>query len=88
MNIRVHIERLIIEGLNMMPGQEAKVSAAVEGELKHLLAAGGLSPDLREGGLWQERRASPISARDDMNAAGLGTSIARSIYSGIGRRED
>lgn len=84
MNLSVHIERLILEGLPIMPGQGGLVRAAVEQELSQLLAAGGLSPELSAGGARPSVRAGDIQLANDMHPARLGRQIARAVYSGIG----
>ncbi|QDQ29003.1 hypothetical protein FNU76_23115 [Chitinimonas arctica] len=46
MNVELHIERLVIEGLDIRPGQAADLRAAVETELASLLrgrAAAGMA---------------------------------------------
>ena len=42
MNIRLHIERLILDGLPVNSVQSPQVKAAVEAELTRLLTADGL----------------------------------------------
>ena len=41
MNINLHIERLILDGLPIEPRQRAQVQAAVEAELARLLRPAG-----------------------------------------------
>jgi hypothetical protein len=83
MNLNIHIERLILEGLPIRPGQRAMVQAAVEAELSQLLSEGGLAHDL------QSNVALPGVKADAIQGTGnhpnqLGQQIARSVYSGIG----
>ena len=47
MDIRVHIERLVIEGLPVPPSQRPLIQAALEAELADRLAAGGPEPAMR-----------------------------------------
>jgi hypothetical protein len=57
-NVNLHIERLILEGIDLDPAQRPILQAAVEAELSRLIAeggvgaltAGGAVPSLRAGG--------------------------------------
>jgi hypothetical protein len=85
MNIKLHIERLVLEGLEIGPGQGAKVKIAVEAELSRILAEGGLSPGLQGSGAMPSFRANPVRICGGANPSTLGEQIARSIYGGIGK---
>ena len=85
MNIRLYIESLILDGLEMGPGDGAKVKAAVEAELSRLLADGGIAPGLHGGGSLARIRANPVSTGRDKSPRALGEKIARSVYGGIGK---
>jgi hypothetical protein len=77
MNIRLHIERVVIEGL---PADAAQVRASLEAELARLISQNGLSPELHQRGAVASLRGDAL--RPDRN---LGRGIARSVYGGIGR---
>jgi hypothetical protein len=84
MNIKLHIEQLVLDGLPITPGQGPIVKAAVEAELTRLVAEGGLGPELASGG------AVPSITADSIEHSGgsptqMGQQIARSLYGGIGR---
>ena len=49
MNINLHIERLVLDGVNIAPDQRHLLQASVETELTRLLTDGGLSPSLAQG---------------------------------------
>lgn len=84
MNINLHIERLVLDGVNIEPQQRPLLQQAVQIELTRLLATGGLSRDFA-GGLAVPRISSPsISLAADNHPAQLGRQIARSVYGGIG----
>jgi len=85
MNIVVHIERLILDGLPIGPGQGALVQAAVETELAHLLAESGLMSGVQSGGAVPAVRASAIQLTATSSPAQVGRQIARSVYGGIGK---
>ena len=83
MNINLHIERLVLDGVNIAPGQRHLLQASVETELTRMLTEGGLSPSLAQG------TAVPRMSTDGMqwtnnNPAQIGRHIAQSVYRGIG----
>lgn len=83
MNINVHIERLILDGLPIAHNQGPLVQAAVEAELARLLAADGLAPSLQAGGALYRVPAEGIQLASDGNPNTLGKQIARAVYGGI-----
>ncbi len=85
MNINLHIERLVLDGVAVAPGERPRLQAAVETELARLLAEGGLSEELRGGGAVPSVRAGGIRLTGQGDAAGLGRQIAGAVYRGIGR---
>jgi hypothetical protein len=82
MNINVHIERLILEGLPVKGSEGPAVQAAVEGELARLLAERGL--DGLAGGAVPSLSAGSIELAGGARPAHLGRQIARAIHGGIG----
>ncbi len=84
MNIHVHIERLILEGLPVEQRQTPQVQAAVEAELMRLLAAGGLAPAWQTGGATPRVAAADIQLPGQPNPAHVGRQIAGAVYRGIG----
>jgi hypothetical protein len=84
MTIRIHIERLVLDGMPVQRHEGPLVQQAAETELARLLMEGGLSAELASGGAYPEVRAG------DMNTIGtnpreIGKGIARAVYGGIGR---
>ena len=84
MNINLHIERLILDGVDIAPGQRHLLQGAVEAELTRLLTTGGLSPDLVGGVAVPRISAGNMQLRAGNNATQLGQQIAQSVYGGIG----
>ena len=84
MNITVHIERLILDGLAIPPGQRLFLQAAVTAELNRLLTEGGLSSAFLSGGAVPSLRAGNIHLAGDNQPNQLGTQVAQVVYSGIG----
>ncbi len=85
MNINIHIERLILDGLPIAHNHGPLVQAAVEAELARLLAADGLGPSLQAGGALYRVPGGSIQLMGDGNPNTLGQQIARAVYGGIGK---
>jgi len=85
MNINLHIERLILDGLPIETSQRRVVQAAVESELSRLLTAGGISASLQSGGAMPSVRADALQLNADSNPKQIGQRIAQSIYGGISK---
>lgn len=85
MNINVHIERLILDGLPVAGSQTPMLQAAVEAELARLLAADGLGSKLRAGGEMPSVKAGNIQMASDSAPDDLGRQIAQAVYGGINR---
>jgi hypothetical protein len=84
MTIKVHIDRLVLEGIPVKRNEVLIVQQAVEKELSRLLLEGGISEDLALGG------AIPVVPSGEMRVSGTGAQetgkgIARAVYGGIGR---
>ncbi len=82
MNINLHIERLVLEGLPIAQGAGPLVQQAVEAELSRLLAD-GVSPRLLGGGALPHSPAGAIQLTKNISPAAIGRQIARSVYGGI-----
>ncbi|MEA3276257.1 MAG: hypothetical protein U9Q81_13400 [Pseudomonadota bacterium] len=85
MNVHLHIDELVLEGLPLEATDAAAVKAAVETELTRLLANGGLAPDLRTGGARASVPAGDIHLGGDRTPSDLGRQIGRTLYRGINR---
>ena len=83
MNINLHIERLVLDGVNIAPGQKHLLQSIVTSELTRMLTDGGLSPSLAQGVALPRISAEGIH-RTDNNPTHLGQQIAQSVYGGIG----
>jgi hypothetical protein len=85
MNINLHIDRLVLDGLPIDHQDGPRVKAAIEVELSRLLSANGLANSLLAGGATPSVPAPGIQMSSDGNPARLGRKIARAIYGGIGK---
>lgn len=82
MTIRLHIDRLVLEGLPLGAHEGPLVQAAVEAELARLMAGAAPPPS---GGATARVTAPAISLTPDNSPAHLGQQIARSVHGGIGK---
>jgi hypothetical protein len=87
MKISIHIERLVLDGIDIARRERPLLQSAVEAELARLIAAGGLSPDLISGGAMPSVNAGDLQMTGDNNPTQLGHQIAQSVYGGIGYAE-
>lgn len=85
MNINLHIERLVLEGISLSPGQRPLLQSAVEAGLSRLLLIGGLRDGLLSGGTLYTVKTAGIQLSNDATPARLGAQIAGAVYGGIGK---
>ncbi|MFL6196539.1 MAG: hypothetical protein ACJ75H_20325 [Thermoanaerobaculia bacterium] len=85
MKVNLHIDRLVLEGIDLDHAQRPLLQAAVETELGRLLAQGGVGADFAGGGAVPSVRAEGFEIGADGGPARLGTQIAQSVYGGIGK---
>lgn len=77
MKLRLHIDRLILEGLDVPHGGQG-VRVAVEQELTRLIGEGGLPP---------QSIATPVVRAPQINVttpSNLGPAIGRAVWGGLG----
>jgi hypothetical protein len=84
MNIELHIERLILDGLPLSHGQRVDLQAAVEAELTRLLTTGGLRSELLSGVLVRSLDGGEIQFANMRTPSQLGSHIAQAVHKGIG----
>lgn len=83
MDINLHIERLVLDGLDLSTGQSELLQATVTHELTQLFNHGGLEPRLVNGATLNKVTTRNIQLNDS-NAQSIGQKIAQSVYGGIG----
>lgn len=87
MNINLHIDRVVLDGIDIKPGDQHGVRAGLEAELNRLLTEHGALASGFAQNLAVPRIASDsIQLSGDNNPVQLGEQIAQSVYGGI-RRE-
>ena len=83
--VTLHIERLIVDGIDIASGQRHLLIAAVETELGRLLSEGGVAPQLTNGGALARIVSPAIQLKGGDGPAQLGRQIAGAVYGGIGK---
>jgi hypothetical protein len=85
MNINLHIERLILDGVNVSRSQRHLLQASVERELTRLFTERGVPQHLASGAALPHVPARPIAVSGGADPVRLGRQIAQSVYGGIGK---
>ncbi len=85
MNITIHIERLVLEGVPMDYGQREALQAAIEEELVKRLSTTKLAPGLLAGGALAYLRGGDMQLSSDMQPPQMGQHIAQAIVEGLSR---
>jgi hypothetical protein len=85
MNVSLHIERLVLEGLPVEAADAPALQAAVEAELTRLLAEQGIAREMQAGGAYAETRGGILPPHSWTAPEVLGREIGRAVYGGIGR---
>jgi hypothetical protein len=86
MNIVIHIERLMLDGIPVERAHHGALRNALTGELSRLLA-GGVHPGLLSGGALAAVPGGSIELSRGASAARLGGQLARAVHGGIGAYE-
>jgi len=85
MSIRLHIERLVLDGFGLQQAEGRVVKAALQNELRQLLVDNGLRNEFLQSGAVPEVQAATLQVGMNSSPRQLGTQIARSVYGGIGK---
>lgn len=85
MNINLHIERLVLDGLPVEPHQKSVVEQAVTSELTRLIREGGLSSSFTSGVAVPVITGSNIQLTGNPKPVDIGQQVARAVYGGIGK---
>lgn len=84
MTVRLHIERLVLDGVDVAGEQRYLLQAALQAELARLLGQGALAPEVARGGATARLVAPAIALAGDTSGADAGRQIAGAVYGGIG----
>jgi hypothetical protein len=85
MNLNIHIERLVLDGLSVSYHQEPLLQAAVETELARLFTANGPDEGLQTSGTMSQITTGAIQLTDESDPTSLGQQIAQAVYEGVSR---
>ncbi len=85
MNVNLHIERLILDGLPFEARHRAALQAEIEIELARLLTGNGVASTWQSGGAVPSVRADAIQMTTQSSPEEIGRQIAGSIYGGISK---
>ncbi len=83
MNINLHIERLILEGIDLQPEHKNALKAAVESVLGQQLSSQGVGSRMQIETSRSSVNAGSIAIADSPNAEGLGQQIGHAVCGGI-----
>lgn len=84
MNVTLHIERVVLDGLPVSEGGGPHVQAAIETELARLITVGGVSAAFEAGQVVPSVRGGDIQMTPGGSHDDLGRHIAGALYGGIG----
>jgi hypothetical protein len=84
MNVRLHIERLILDDLPIRGSQRGLVQGAVEQELARLIDVNGVGSDTMAGGARPSVPHTVMQMAEGASPVQLGRQIAQAVYQGIG----
>jgi hypothetical protein len=85
MTLRVHVDRLVLDGFDFSAADAAHFESALRAELAHRLRMGGLSEEWQGGGSVEALRPAPVSLPEKPSAAQSGRAVARAIHGGLGK---
>jgi hypothetical protein len=86
MKIHLHIDRLVLDGVDVQRNHAGVVRRAIESELSAMIRARGLAQGLQSDCRVPTLSGVDLSLKRGMRPAGLGKKIAHAIYGGIGVR--
>ncbi|WP_321930944.1 hypothetical protein [Paraburkholderia guartelaensis] len=85
MKIRLHIERLVVDGLPMAAADGPLLRAAIEAELTRLLVQQAPGDSWRVGTAVPRVRAESIRVAAQARPVEIGRQVARSVHGAMGR---
>jgi hypothetical protein len=84
MSIRLHIDRVVLEGIDVAAADRGQLHAALQSELTRLIGERGLAPELAGGIAVPSVRAPQIELGATSKPAQIGTAIAGAVAGGVG----
>jgi hypothetical protein len=86
MKIHLHIDRLVLDGVDVQRNHAGVVRRAIEIELSTMIRDRGLAKGLQSGCRVPTLSGENLSLKRGVRPATLGKQIAQAIYGGIGER--
>ena len=87
MSVRIHIERMVLDGPAMTGAQERQLRASVAEELTRLVREGRLSPEMLAGGRLRSMAIRSHARADANSPSATGRGIAKAVYGAIGSHD-
>lgn len=84
MNVELHIERLVLDGLSLTTVQQTQLLSGIERGLTALFAGGGLLPENIGASAKTNLRQQEAVTVEGTGGGELGLAIARAVYAGLG----
>jgi hypothetical protein len=81
--IELHVERLVLDGVDLPPQGARPFRAAFSSELERLFATGDVSGLLRSGSALDSLAGAPVQT--GMKPTAIGISIARAVHREVAR---
>lgn len=85
MNINLHIEHLLLDGIPVSHADKPRLQAAIETELVRLISDRGVNSEFQLGTTLPSIRTGDIQPATNSNPRELGQQIAGALYRGIGK---
>lgn len=83
MKINIHIERLLLDGFDATPRQQAALKSAFETQLSSLLAQDGIGIQFHKEGAIKTIHTEPMGNVQNSASTRFGERIARSVHGGL-----
>lgn len=87
MNINLHIDRLILEDIDLSPSERLRLQAAIEAELSNLLTVHGFPPHWQNSN-WVPKLSIRYNKIEIKHPVQLAQQISQSIYEQIQTSEN
>ena len=87
MKLRLHIERLVLDGLPVQSRHGAAVGREILRELERLLRKQGLGSHMKSSGAHWHVAGGELKISEKTTPETIGRDLAHRIYKGIGSRE-
>jgi len=85
MSVSLHIDRLVLDGIELSGRERIDLKRAVRSEIARSVRDNGLSDELRGMGARPSLRTADIQLRTETSAGRLGVLLSRSVYRSIGK---